>query len=162
MNEVMALGNELGIPMFYTDTDSIHKARCGGILEKVYLQRYGRELIGRGMGQFAYELKFPGHTNIYSQRAIFLGKKAYMHVVQGRSEKGEVETYYHCRMKGVNAHAMEEYPDKLALYERLYAGEKIAFDLTYGQAVMFQFKGQVSTREVYKKCISFKGEKGAL
>jgi len=160
MNEVMALANSLGIPIYKTDTDSMH-IRRNNLLESAFLEKYGRHLIGKGMGQFASELKFPGHTNIFSERALVLGKKVYLHVVVGTDTNGKQNRYYYRRMKGVNQHAMKEYgDDDLALYERLYAGEEIIFDLTYGQAVMFQFKGETITREVYKKRISFRGEKG--
>jgi hypothetical protein len=162
INEVLDVAKQLDICVLYTDTDSLHIAGDIDILIEAYRARFGRELIGIDLGQFGYELKYPGHTDIYSERAIILGKKAYLHVVSGINTDGIRETYNYCRMKGVNSYAMNEYQDKINLYERLYSGEKIPFDLTYGDAVMFQFKGSVITRETYIKKILFTSEKGIL
>jgi hypothetical protein len=167
MNEVLNLATDLGIHVFYTDTDSMHilgNDSSNGLqtLENAYARRYSRELVGSDLGQFSYELKYAGHTDIHSERLIVLGKKVYLHQVCGTSSSGDKEMYSHCRMKGVNTYAMSEYPDKLALYERLYKGEVIPFDLTYGDGVSFQFKDTVITREAFIKNISFKGEKGCL
>jgi len=172
MNEVMDLANELCIPILYTDTDSMHlvdtlendilKDSNINLLIEAYRIKYGKELIGTDLGQFGFELKYPQHTKIHSLREIVLGKKAYMHIVSGVNEKGEIETYNHCRMKGVNHYAMSEYKDDVKLYERMYDGETITFDLTYGDAVVFQFGDSVITREMYLKKIEFDGEKGSL
>ena len=162
MHEVMDVANQMGIAILYTDTDSLHIVGETDELEAAYETLYKRKLIGPDMGQFARELKFPGHIDIYSERAIILGKKAYMHVVSGVNERGVRETYEYCRMKGVNEHAMSEYPDREKLYERMYAGEKVPFDLCYGNGVSFQFRDSVITRECYVKRIGFEGEKGVL
>jgi hypothetical protein len=166
MNEVLNLCTDLDINVFYTDTDSMHVLGDEQLglhkLEQGYRDRFFRELIGSDLGQFSYELKYPNHTDIYSERVIILGKKVYIHQVSGVSPEGIREIYSHCRMKGVNTFAMSEYPDKLALYERLYSGEVIPFDLTYGDGVSFQFKDTVITRETFIKNISFKGEKGSI
>ena len=166
MNEVMNLATDLGIHIFYTDTDSMHilgnNPRGLDVLEAAYLERYSRVLVGSDLGQFSYELKYPGHSCIHSERIIVLGKKVYLHRVKGTNEDGTSEVYSHCRMKGVNTFAMSEYSDKLVLYERLYAGEVVPFDLTYGDGISFQFKETVVSREIFVKKISFHGVRGCI
>jgi hypothetical protein len=131
-------------------------------LSKAYLRRYGRDLLGSDLGQFATELKFPDHTHIYSHRVIILGKKSYLHVVTGTNSQGVVETYEHYRMKGINGYAMNAYPERIALYERLFRGESVAFDLAYGNAPVFQIRGGVTTRPSFVRYIRFEGEVGSL
>ena len=53
MNEVMCLAEDMKIKINYQDTDSMHieSDKIEG-LAKQYFVRYGRELIGKSMGQF--------------------------------------------------------------------------------------------------------------
>ena len=45
MNEVMCLGEDLGINIYYTDTDSMHIDKDGlDRLEIEFQKKYGREL----------------------------------------------------------------------------------------------------------------------
>ena len=53
MNEVMCLSEDLGLDIYYQDTDSIHiKTDAIETLADEYFKRYNRDLIGEGMGQF--------------------------------------------------------------------------------------------------------------
>ncbi|CAK7994508.1 DNA polymerase family B [uncultured virus] len=173
MNEVMSLANDLAIHVLYQDTDSMHLVDTLdddptyvnklAILEKEYQRIFHRDLMGEGLGQFGFDLKYPGHHTIYSERAMILGKKVYLHVVKGINDHGVEESYNYTRIKGVNSFALAEYPDTLDLYERLYGGASVAFDLTYGNAVMFKFtETSVTTRESYIRNISFEGERYTL
>lgn len=172
MNEPMNLANDLGIHVLYTDTDSMHIVDSldndltyqDGLqrLCQAYYHEYGRNLLGRDLGQFAIEFKFPNHTDIHSRRTLILGKKVYLHVVNGLSEDGEYEHYYLPRMKGVNSYAMDEHKDVLILYERMFAGEKIAFNLAYGDSVMFDFKDVVTSKESHIVKLKFDGIRNIL
>lgn len=177
MNEAMSLANSLNIHILYQDTDSMHIVDSLdnnntyrdklNIFKCKYFKTFGRELIGEDLGQFGLDLKYSEHRDIHSVRALILGKKVYLHVVKGTkndpSGQEVEETYNYMRIKGVNSYALDEYPDSLSLYERLYNGETIKFDLTYGNGVMFKFtETSVTTRETYIKEISFEGERHRL
>ena len=172
MNEVMDVANENKIYVLYQDTDSMHvvdslssdTSYYGKLDELVnlYKQKYNKDLIGDNLGQFHTDFKFPGHSNVYSNLSIVLGKKAYLDRLCGTPDDQnckEDEHMLHVRMKGVNNAAMSEYKDYLVLYESMFSGDSVKFDLTYNNAPMFQFKGQVSSRKEYIKNISFKGER---
>lgn len=170
MNEVMSLANQLNIHLLYQDTDSMHvvdnlssdRLYCDklSLLEDEYARLYNRKLIGEELGQFGHEFKYPGHNNIYSTRSIILGKKAYMDVVGGINTKnGNFETFERVRMKGINSFAMNEYANNYTqLYQRLLDGEKITFDLAYGNGVVFKFDNVVTTRDCFLRQIEYAGE----
>jgi hypothetical protein len=51
MNEVMCLAEDLGIQIYYQDTDSMHiKVDDIARLAEHYVAKYGRELIGKNLG----------------------------------------------------------------------------------------------------------------
>jgi hypothetical protein len=53
MNEVMCLAEDLGIELFYQDTDSIHMYEENITkLSNQFKSKYNRELIGEELGQF--------------------------------------------------------------------------------------------------------------
>ena len=84
MNELMCLAEDNNIILYYQDTDSIH-IEDDDIknLEKIYNDKYGRELIGKSMGQFHSDFVMKGAKNIISTKLITLGKKSYCDVLQG-------------------------------------------------------------------------------
>ena len=80
MNEVMTLAEDLDIDMFITDTDSIHMdTRKISLLGKEFKEKYGRELIGKNLGQFHTDFDLDGAEtdDIYAVLSVFLGKKCY-------------------------------------------------------------------------------------
>ena len=85
-----------------------------------------------------------------------------MHELHGLNKYGEEEMKSFIRMKGVNLAALEEYEDHINMFERMYEGKTLDFDLTYGNGVVFKFGESVTTRESYIKKIGFSGEKGEL
>jgi hypothetical protein len=158
VNEVEDLATDLGVHVLYQDTDSLHVVdKCedysGGIENLIinYQKRYGKDLVGLNLGQFDYDLKGENKT---SKKCIILGKKAYIHWVDSENQK-----YV---MSGVNSNAMNEHPDKLSLYERLFKGEEIAFDLAYGGGPIFNYRDVVTTKEKCEKKVSYKGERKML
>ena len=132
MNEVMCLAEDIGIKIFYQDTDSMHlPTEDVPKLENKFKEIYNRDLNGKNMGQF--------HTDfdskilkgeIYSKCFIALGKKCYLDVLTDDTGKED----YHIRMKGVSGdsvkhHADKDYDNIKHLYERLHKGDAIPFDL---------------------------------
>ena len=80
MNEVMCLAEDNNLNMYYQDTDSIHIDSVSvPILAEQFKLKYGRELIGKNMGQFHTD--FSSDTlngDLFSVESIFLGKKCYI------------------------------------------------------------------------------------
>jgi len=133
MNELMCLAEDIGVNIYYQDTDSTHTPVADiPRLKEAYFKKYGRELEGNNMGQFNCDFdskKLKG--KIRSVESVFLGKKCYVDKLQG-DEEGVFD--YHIRMKGVSGDAiadklLEEGIDVMELYDRLYDGELITFDL---------------------------------
>ena len=153
MNEVMCLAEDLGIDIYYEDTDSMHLPEEDvPRLEKAFQEKYGRTLRGKGLGQFHPDFSFSDmkgkemkeYDDVHSVELIALGKKAYLDVLEAtHKETGEVKQSLHIRMKGVPSDSLEyavhnskEWHSKSridsvrGLYLRLLAGKSQEFDLT--------------------------------
>ena len=129
MNEVMCLAEDIGIDIYYQDTDSIHlKTQDVPSLVKKFKEIYNRDLNGKNMGQFHTD--FDSNIlkgDIYSKCFIALGKKCYLDVLTDDSGKED----FHIRMKGVSGDSVKHHAngDIKKLYDRLYKDEAIPFDL---------------------------------
>ena len=136
MNQVMSTAEQHGIDIYYQDTDSLHLKECDvDRLAEIYKVKYGRDLIGKQMTQFHCDFdSFPGAVgNIHSRKLIALGKKSYLDILE--DETGN--TGYHIRLKGCPKQCILNKCKRMnitveELYERLYNGESITFDLTDG------------------------------
>ena len=129
MNEVMCTAEDIGIKIYYQDTDSMHiqKNKIDDLATE-YKKRYGRELIGKNLGQFHND--FDEVENGYAYKSIFVGKKMYVDML--KNEKNEQGIHY--RMKGVNLDCVKLYSEEnnceiFDIYNKLYNGEEITFDL---------------------------------
>jgi len=164
MNEVMGLAEDNNLEMFYQDTDSIHiSADHIEILAKLFYGVYGKELIGENLGQFHSDFDLKGCDEVYANRSIFLGKKCYIDELKGIDEYGKEQTDYHIRMKGVPNSTIKYTAKTIGvsvyeLYEKLYHGEAIKFDLTEGGAKA-NFKvnknGTINTLPFFERIICF-------
>lgn len=137
MNEVMCLAENQGIKLYYQDTDSIHIKDCDiSKLSNAFTEKYNRVLIGKHLGQFHSDFEIEGCTNILAKRSIFLGKKSYIDELHGKDKDGNTVIDYHIRMKGIPNSVILHTSKKLGynspfeLYEDLYKGKSIEFDLT--------------------------------
>ena len=136
MNRVMNTAEQNGIQIFYQDTDSMHLFEED--VQKVadiFKFNYHAELIGENMCQFHNDFDpFPGAVGqIHSRKLIALGKKSYLDILV--DEKGNEG--YHIRLKGIpyqviinKCKHMEISVEEL--YEKLYRGEAITFNLLDG------------------------------
>ena len=136
MNRVMASAEQEGVPIFYQDTDSMH------LFEKdlpkiadIYQFKYHKKLIGEEMCQFHNDFdSFEGAVGkIYSRKLIALGKKSYLDILV--DEEGHEG--YHIRLKGIPHQVILNKCKRMGitveeLYERLYKGEEMEFDLLDG------------------------------
>lgn len=129
MNEVMCTAEDIGIKIYYQDTDSMHIQKNKiDYLAKEYLKRFGRELIGKNLGQFHND--FDEVENGYAYKSIFVGKKMYVDML--KNDKNEYGIHY--RMKGVNLDCVKLYAEEnnltiFDIYNKLYNGETLTFDL---------------------------------
>lgn len=146
MNEVICLGEDNGLNIFYQDTDSLHIFKSDvAILETAYLEKYNRVLTGKQLGQFHIDFDLEDEngnecSDIVAYKSIFLGKKCYIDMLKGVAENGDIVKGIHIRMKGVPNttiyHTAKKYSSNedinekvYNLYKKLYYGVRIPFDL---------------------------------
>lgn len=169
MNEVFDVANDNNLPIYYTDTDSIHlNLKDVEKLEQKYNKRYGKELNGKNLEQFHTDFDLEGSTSeIYSTKSIFLGKKSYIDCLESKDKDGKTITGFHIRLKGITKegleHSAKEYKDGyLGLYEDLAKGTEKTMVLNpynpdkNSNKVLFEFKqGKVSTKEEFTRKVQF-------
>lgn len=165
MFEVMTLAEDLNMTMTYTDTDSIHidSSRITELGE-AFKEKYGRELIGKMMGQFHTDFDLDGAVgDIHATDSIFLGKKCYVDKLVGYDKKGKKLVDYHIRMKGVPSDciihkANKDYKgDIIALYKDLYDGKELTFNLLAVRPKFEMCKDMnIITKTKFDRKISFK------
>ena len=135
MNEVMCLADQKGIEIYYQDTDSIHiKDEDVPKLAEYFKEKYGRELIGKYLGQFHCDFNEiePG-VPVYSTKLIAVGKKSYLDLLE--DEKGNKKL--HIRLKSIPTqviqnHAKNENLTIEEIYKILYDGDPIKFNMLDG------------------------------
>jgi hypothetical protein len=169
MNEVFDVANDNGLPIYYTDTDSLH---CNfddvSILESKFEEKYNRELTGKQLEQFHvdFDLKgADGGCDIYATKSIFLGKKSYMDVLECVNKDGSIVTGHHLRLKGITVeglkHAAKKAGSYLGLYSILANSREIEillnpFDVEKNeQKVLFEFLSADYQYEIKYKLIFF-------
>ncbi len=136
MNRVISSAEQNGIDIYYTDTDSIHVKEIDvPRIAEVFKKKYGRELIGKKMTQFHCDFdSFNGAVGgVHSRKLIALGKKSYLDILV--DEKGNEGL--HIRLKGVPKQCILNKAKRMGitveeLYERMYQGEEIIFNLLDG------------------------------
>lgn len=178
MNEVMCLAEDLEIPMYYQDTDSIHlDATRTEQLTEAFSQTYGKEpwfkpLYGNQLGQFNSDFKMDGiaEDKITCINGVYIGKKCYYEQLQGIDSEGNLHYDDHIRMKGVGDKCVvwrckELECAILALYTRLsQPGEGETFDLLKDDKgwskpkFIFHPDYTISNREVFNRFITFDKE----
>ena len=172
MNRVMCLGEDLKLKMYTQDTDSIHIDYDEvEILRQHYYKKYNTELIGKEMGQFHIDFELKGTcgncgkckegcgADIWATDCIFLGKKCYIDKLESRDKNNKPIYGHHIRMKGVPSKSIDYTANKkfngdvMKLYETLYEGKNVNFDLLCGGAVdMFQTGYRNDDDKLIKDC----------
>ena len=113
MNRVFCTAHEEKMKIYYTDTDSIHIDEEAVLpLAKVYEEKYGKQLIGKNLGQFHCDFDFTGMDDIRSVGLIVLGKKCYIDKHEGTDKEGCKQYSYHIRLKGTSEDAINHYITK--------------------------------------------------
>jgi len=156
VNQITLLSQELNVKIYYIDTDSLHIELKGYLeLKEKYFIKYKRHLEGELLGQVMSDFEMKDENgndciNIHSILTIILGKKSYLHYLEGTKPNGEKQYDYHLRMKGAGESGIydivksfnedeelrkiynitEKTITPIKIYEMLYEGHNIAFDLT--------------------------------
>ena len=140
MNEVMCLAEDLGIEIYYQDTDSMHiEYDKVDYLDEEFTKKYNRKLIGSGMGNFHTDFE---PANAYCIRHISLGKKMYLDVLEFEDSNHKIQHKNHIRMKGIPGTVIENHATKYfngdvqKLYEHIFNGQSIEFNLLDGKVCM--------------------------
>ena len=161
MNEVMCTAEDNDIPIYYQDTDSMHiENDLIPLLADKFRERFGRELIGKNLGQFHNDFDELDHNPV-SIESYFLGKKAYIDKLTNDNN----EIAYHIRMKGVTGSCIELEAERqfngevMSLYKHLADNKHLKFNLT---DVAPKFKSNknrtVCNITDFKRTIKFIGE----
>jgi hypothetical protein len=184
MNRVMCLADDIGVEIFYQDTDSMHLFEEDvEKISKAYNDKYSRELVGSDLGQFHCDFDSDRLKDIYSELFIGVGKKMYMDRLVGVIKKkktpygerdedqeeqldiGEIGRDYHIRMKGIPLYAVDHHcvNNKVtyeSVYESLLDDLAIDFDLLVDNRVSFEkFKDfSHSNREEFTRRITINEE----
>lgn len=161
MNEVFYILDEQKLPMYYTDTDSIHMNDADVVkLADGYRAHFNRELIGKNLGQFHSDFDLKGAvgdpTSIWN---VSLGPKCYLDVLKGKNKDGGDIYGTHIRLKGVtqagiddkiNEYKQSSYIERAkALFTDLSKGKEIEFTLNPTDKVMMEYvQGGIRTREI--------------
>ncbi len=186
MNEVFTTAEDAGMHVFYQDTDSGHYyAKDIPVLQKVFSEKYHRELIGKNLGQFHSDFAEidNGHQSTAS-KSIFVGKKTY--IDQLTNDINSVA--FHIRTKGVKQDviaikANELFPNAIPvnyneasglfvpeyvadskqysvmeLFKSMYNGDAIEFDLCAGKNPCFEHKNNftITTKRSFIRKLQFK------
>jgi hypothetical protein len=168
MNEVFHCMDECKMPMYYTDTDSIHMLdKDVEPLSEKYMEVFGRELIGKSLGQFHTDFDMSGCDNVMSIYNITLGPKSYFDILKGEDSKGKIQMGTHIRLKGITKAGIDkkllEYGDDSvksakALFNDLKDGKEVEFILNPSETVsMYYDENQVKTRDVdsFRRSLKF-------
>ena len=177
MNEVFDVANECKLPIYYTDTDSLHmNFEDVPTLEEEYESRYNKKLNGKNLEQFHTDFDLDGAAgDIYATKSIFLGKKSYIDVLESVDQEGNTISGTHIRLKGITSAGMEHMaktyspcgsiPDYFEMYSDLATGTQLDIVLNpfnpdkNQNKVLFEFKqGKVSTRKEFIRKVKFCSE----
>ena len=139
MNEVMCLADDLGMKIYYQDTDSMHIENFN--LERLAYEfkiKYGRELIGTQLGQFHsdFDAIAPNSTNVRARESYFVGKKCYIDELI--DDQGNVG--HHIRMKGIpKASELKKFPHLPIICPKIKPNENISQYFKIGKLYFFAY-----------------------
>lgn len=159
MAKVQCLSYDLGVRIFYMDTDSMFIEQTGlKLLEEAYERKYGEKLTGNKFHQFHGDFevcdKNEDPETILGILAIFLNAKQYL-IKLLHPQVGNKITYV-VRWKGipqatVRYHALKHFatdddPEGLeTLYKKVYNGEVIKFNIAEPKPRMIRGKDYTYT-----------------
>lgn len=170
MNRVMCLAEDLGINIYYQDTDSMHiEENDIPKLAQAFKDKYNENLIGSELGQFHSDfddsIKINGKTekakNVVSIESYFLGKKCYIDKLE-KTHDDKKYYDYHIRMKGVPSSSIKLHDlDNMEIYKKLSENETIEFNLMADPfKVRMEFNNDftINNRKSFYRNVKFEGD----
>lgn len=176
MNQVMCLAEDLGLNIWYQDTDSMHiNQEDITILEKTFKEKYGKNLIGSSLGQFHSDfdnkrydkgVQVGKYELVVSIESYFLGKKCYIDKLRktyhDANNNKVVDFDFHIRMKGVPSSSIKLHEiDNMEIFEKLSKDEKMQFNLLadpFKVRMEFNSDFTINNRKEFMRRVQFKGE----
>jgi hypothetical protein len=168
MNEVFDVANNNDIPIYYTDTDSMHlNLNDVNKLEQLYNKKYNRELNGKQLTQFHTDFSLDGAcSEIYSYQSLFLGKKCYIDCLESTDKSGNIIKGHHIRLKGITEagidYTAKQYGGYFEMFKVLAKGDAVNFllnpydDETGKEKVLFEYtKEGVRTKQAFYREVKF-------
>ena len=163
MNEVFNTCNENKLPIYYTDTDSIHMNYDDiNKLSTEYKKIYNKELVGKNLGQFHNDFELKGaESEIYAVKSLFLGKKSYIDLLESKDKNNNLIQGVHYRLKGITDAGINYESKKhngiFNFYKHLATGKKTEILLNpKGEKVLFEYKKDcVITRNEFTRKVKF-------
>ncbi len=156
MNQVMFLAEDIGVNIFYQDTDSLHMSENDlSTLTEAYKAKYGRDLVGSDLGQFHSDFEFSCKEcekkakGVHSEVFIGCGKKCYLDVLIGKCHtegcinQGKKIRDEHIRLKGVPKDAViafceENNKTPEQVFNLLFGDDSITFDCGANNKARFE------------------------
>ena len=109
-------------------------------LRNAYKKKYGKELCGKGVGQFHCDFDFTSKKNYIprSVKTLVIAKKLYIHMVECKQEGSDIVNYeIHARSKGVPSWALDsgiEFNNRKTL-DKYVDNNKLIRELQYVNSV---------------------------
>lgn len=171
MNEMMDIANTHNMPIYYTDTDSVHMLlKDVQPLSEKYREEYGRELYGKQLCQFSNDFNFKKSVKpAHAVQSVFLGKKSYVDILEGEDDKGNIIYQEIIKLKGITKSGIDYIINKIKkefninhieavkkLFEKLMTGETVKIPLNPGNHFMVEYhNGGARKRKLYTRTLHF-------
>ena len=97
MNKVFSCADDCDIKVYYQGTGSIH-LNCEDVdqIENIYKEKYGSELVGEELGNFHIDFSMDNANNeTYAIESLFLGRKAYIDILEPIDKYGKTVNSEH-------------------------------------------------------------------
>jgi len=150
----MCLDDDIENSIYYTDTDSVHiPAKNLSRLAALYKQKYGKDLIGKDLGQFHSDFSAGEHgippsknTEIFAIKSIFIGKKIYLDKLLYRDRRdNKLKICLHRRAKGSDSDQVTE-----AMFEAMLDGKEFKIDVAKNKPKFIRDRmGDISSRREF-------------
>jgi hypothetical protein len=165
MNRASLACMNVGVSIYYKDTDSLHiKKKNIKAINDEYKRLYNVDMFGGELGQFSsdFEMKVKC-TDIVCIDAVYIAKKVYYERLKGIDKDGNNVIQHDCVIKGINRAAIdkvvnEKYNgDYLGLFIDLTKGKQITFDLSSTRPCFKHLKdGTIITNLDFTRTLQFK------
>ena len=139
MNKVFSCADDCDINVYVQDTDSAHLNYDDvDKIENTYKEKHGSELVGEELGNLHIDLSMNNaNTEMYAIESLFLGKKAYLYILESTDKDGKTINSEHIIMKGIPTPCIKYYAQQkgitvLDVYKKLFKNKTRKLDSNNG------------------------------